>query len=410
MGPWLQRWSAAASVLSWDPFGKDTAPGDRVRLLAQLNGAATWLLQQRQRAAVWVGQALKNESPLRITARAVCSAAAHLLCPQAACFRDLVLGAEACGLGASVRLAELERTAASGGMMPSEEHGCQYTFGTLTCIYHMLSTASSELAEPDLSSVPGGAKSLVGAAEAILRLSAALARQLQLTSASVIGARERRTAESERQYASCCCALGVEAAARLLRLAALQPPGSDAVQADSDWGLCSTVRFRSPRRRVQLQRCPRKNRCLSASTHATACPPPSCLLWKAWPRLLLKLERPMASSSSGEAAALQLDQCATTPYSHFLAFGRVSCPKGMLSSFGLPTAPVPAGMSVLCCGQSWTQLALCSSFSPQQGSLCMNHSGMQSCSCPPWHGSGSAARCRLCKQRGPMSWLRSSFR
>lgn len=125
---------------------------------------------------------------------------------------------EAADLAAAIYLAELERVVAGSG----EQRGLRPYLLPMQPLLHkvkgLLMVAPTEL--PGVWGVPGGPESLVGAAEAILRLVAALAEQLGQPGAAVPGVGQRSQGLWEQELVAACCMAGVEAAAVLARFAA----------------------------------------------------------------------------------------------------------------------------------------------------------------------------------------------
>lgn len=174
------------------------------------------------------------------TAQAMCLVASDLLALQGPSPQDVVLAAEAAGLAASVLLAQLERMAPSGGELALDVPCVSHAISLPVALYDGLVAAlgGQEPSErPDLSSVPGAPESLIGAAEALLRLSAALVQQLGLPAAAA-GAVQGPEEEEEvgpygRERAGACCAMGIEAAMFLLHCTSNQGAGSQTGAAAS---------------------------------------------------------------------------------------------------------------------------------------------------------------------------------
>lgn len=107
------------------------------------------------------------------------------MAPESYASADLVVAVEAVGLAAAAAQAVVDR--AMGG--DSEQSGSKKALrslfsglhGALESLPGVLAPGSEEEAQqrppPELGSVPGGAQSLLAAAEAVLRLAAALAQR-----------------------------------------------------------------------------------------------------------------------------------------------------------------------------------------------------------------------------------------
>lgn len=197
-----------------------------MQLLSQLNAAAAWLLRQRRQPAVWAAQNAAQQSPLRVTARALCSVVsgselrgAGRLPPG-----ELVLAAEAAGLGAVAWLAELEQAAGSGGLLLRDDPTTLLCLGTLTMLFSRLQANALQprAALLDFGSWPQAVASLVGAAEPMLRLAAALTQQQQdRASLSTAAAAAEALAELPcPEEVTACCLQSLKTAAALVRCAA----------------------------------------------------------------------------------------------------------------------------------------------------------------------------------------------
>lgn len=154
-----------------------------------LNGASAWLLRQRQQPVVWAAEALQ-EPPLRATVIAMAGMACGLMeshthrDPHPASPQELVLAAEATGLTVAALQAELDRCSAAALRDPvavDASGAIVMSLMRMKFLCMSLVKFRASTGELDLSSVPSAVESLVGAAEACLRLSAAVVQQLQLS-------------------------------------------------------------------------------------------------------------------------------------------------------------------------------------------------------------------------------------
>lgn len=177
---WLGRWLEAMPAIPWNRSGAALAGRSREQLLAQLNGAAAWLLRQRQRspAAGWPARSGMPPEPALAPGQVLCMVAVSLLSARGCTAVELVLAAEGSALAAAAVLARLEAGPAGGSGLGGNGEGDSALFSSLEALKQLYSAVATackvEQAPRELASVPGGVESLMGAAEAAQRLAAVL--------------------------------------------------------------------------------------------------------------------------------------------------------------------------------------------------------------------------------------------
>lgn len=211
-------------------------PAARLELLALLNSAAVWLLQQRRHGVVWAAQPGQPQAAPLVTASALCCVATSSLSMmhrEGTTTKELLLAAEAAGLAAAVQLAAREPAAACGGsgLAAGDASLTHVELELHRCLFRLY----TEGWLPDLSSVTGSVESLLGSAEALLRHAVAASQpgvcQQQQQEQQAAGAAARAPAVAGVGQAtaplldpvSAQSMAAVEAAAGLIQWAARQP-------------------------------------------------------------------------------------------------------------------------------------------------------------------------------------------